>query len=209
MLRRFAKQAMLRLAIRIGLWQEQSKPKWNQVQMRNLVIVAIVMLSCAGCYHLGNPSGRIALNDIHIVNKTREPDLQRMLNMSLREQVVSSPGIRFGMKEGQSGLDLDIELVSIRNVSIARAEVRDKYSRDNDDEAYQSVLNRIELTAVLRGYTAGIQPRPETPAIELRLIGQGDIPQMHDRDVPLQAALKQAAHDIASQIVAAVAESKP
>ena len=61
------------------------------------------------------------------------------------------------MKEDQSGLDLDIERC-IRNVSIARAEVRDKYSRDNDDEAYQSVLNRVVDCELLRGLICWDQP---------------------------------------------------
>ncbi|MBR6059467.1 MAG: hypothetical protein IKP58_14965 [Victivallales bacterium] len=178
--------------------------------MSKIFVALSWLLMLTGCYHVGVPGGRaIAFDEVNLTNNTREPALMRQFDMSFKEQVSVTPGVSGKANRDACNYNLDIELVSIRNMSVARAEVRDKKSRDGRDEAYQTVLNRVELTVKLKAYNQDQPIHPDHPTYEHTFIGRGDIPRMHDREVPLQAAYKQAADDAARQIVAAIAELNP
>ena len=178
--------------------------------MLDKVFAMSLCLLLAGCYHLGAPGGRpVAFDEVVLTNNTREPSLSRKFDMSFREQISVTPGVYGKATKKACNYNLDIELVSIRNLSIARAEVRDNKSRDGRDAAYQTVLNRVELTVKLKAYNQDQPIHPDNPSYEHTFIGQGDIPRMHDREVPLQAAYRQAIDDAARQIIAAIAELRP
>ena len=178
--------------------------------MNKILVVLSWMLLLTGCYHVGLPGGRaIAFDEVVITNSTREPSLSRQFEMSFKEQVSVTPGIGGKASGNACNYNLDIELVSVRNLSIARAEVRDRKSRDGRDAAYQTVLNRVELAVKLKAYNQDQPIHPDQPTYEHTFIGRGDVPRMHDREVPLQAAYKQAADDAARQIIAAIAELNP
>ena len=171
----------------------------------------ICALLLAGCYHVGLPGGRpVVFDDVALTNKTHEPSLTRRFDMSFKEQVGVTPGVAYRREtKGAVHYHLDVELASVRNISVARAEVRDRKTRDGRDTAYQTVLNRVELTVKLKAYNLDQPMHPANPTYEHTFIGRGDIPRMHDREVPLQAAYTQAADDVARQIVAAIAELAP
>ena len=178
--------------------------------MKKILIVLMSLLVVTGCYHVGIPGGRaIAFDEVVLTNKTHEPALARQFDMAFKEQVSVTPGVHGKTAKNAVHYNVDIELTSIRNLSIARAEVRDKKSRDDKNQAYQTVLNRVELTVKVKAYNLDQPVHPDNPAYEHTFIGQGDIPRMHDREVPLQAAYRQATDDAARQIIAAIAELTP
>ena len=178
--------------------------------MNKILIALTGLLVMTGCYHVGIPGGRsVAFDEIVLTNKTHEPALARQFDMAFKEQVSVTPGVHGKTTQNAVHYNVDIELTSIRNLSIARAKVRDKKSRDDKNQAYQTVLNRVELTVKVKAYNLDQPVHPDNPAYEHTFIGQGDIPRMHDREVPLQAAYRQATDDAARQIIAAIAELTP
>ena len=178
--------------------------------MKRILIALTSLLVMAGCYHVGVPGGRsVAFDEVVLTNKTHEPSLARQFDMAFKEQVSVTPGVHGRAAKNDIHYNLDIELVSVRNLSIARAEVRDKKSRDDKNQAYQTVLNRVELTVKVKAYNLDQPVHPDDPTYEHTFIGQGDIPRMHDREIPLQAAYRQATDDAARQIIAAIAEITP
>ena len=180
------------------------------MNMNRVYIALASLLVLTGCYHVGIPGNRpVAFDDVVLTNKTREPALARQFDMAFKEQISLTPGVHGKPVKDAVNYNLYIELVSIRNLSIARAEVRDKKTRDSKDQAYQTVLNRVELTVKLKAYNLDQPIHPDNPTYEHTFVGQGDIPRMHDREVPLQAAYRQAADDAARQIIAAIAELTP
>ena len=112
--------------------------------MKRILIALTSLLVMAGCYHVGVPGGRsVAFDEVVLTNKTHEPSLARQFDMAFKEQVSVTPGVHGRAAKNDIHYNLDIELVSVRNLSIARAEVRDKKSRDDKNQAYQTVLNRV------------------------------------------------------------------
>ena len=65
------------------------------------------------------------------------------------------------------------------------------------------------LTVKVKAYNRDQPVRPDNHTYAHTFIGQGDIPRMHDREIPLQAAYRQATDDAARQIIAAIAELTP
>ena len=159
-------------------------------------VIIIVALACflSGCYHFGAPGmDSFSLAEIHVDNCTKEPMLNRHIVTAFRERVSTEPSA----VKGKSVYDVRVKLGELRNYSIARAKVRDKKSVDHDSDAYQTVYHRIAITAdVIVTPKDGGQPVLSKP-----YIGYGDIPRMHDRELPFQAACRQAANSLASQVV--------
>ena len=159
-------------------------------------VILAVLLACflSSCYHFGAPgSDSFVLAEIHVDNNTKEPTLNRHIVTALREHVSTEPSAA----KGKSVYDVQVKLGELRNYSIARAKVRDKRSVDRDSDAYQTVYHRIAITAdVIVTPKGGGQPVLSKP-----YIGYGDIPRMHDRELPLQAACRQAANSLATQFI--------
>ena len=100
------------------------------------------------------------------------------------------------MKGGESVRPiLRTRVVEVRNSSLARAEVRNSKDRDRSDNAYQGVLFRIDLTVEYR-----LENQDSAQERTGRVTGRGDLPLMHDRNLPLQNAIRAAANDAARQI---------
>ena len=159
---------------------------------RYFAVVLLVLLT--GCYHFGAPgSGKFAIDDIHVLNRTKEPTLNRHIVAALREHAGTDPST------AQSGglVDIEVKLGEIKNYSLARSKVRDRLSIDHDSDAYQTVYHRIEITA-----DVVVTPKGATePILSKTYIGHGDIPRMHDRELPFQTACRQAANNLAAQVV--------
>ena len=162
--------------------------------MKTILLAAILACLLTGCYHFGAPgSGKFAINDIHVLNRTKEPTLNRHIVTAFREHASTDPS---SSRPGRV-LDIDVKLGDIKNLSIARSKVRDRLSIDQDSDAYQTVYHRIEITAKIV-----VTPQGGTePILSRTYIGHGDIPRMHDRELPFQTACRQAANSIAAQVV--------
>ena len=160
---------------------------------KNFAILLVVIAFCASCYHLVDTSGklsRIYVDDVQ--NATMEPQLGNMMRIAMTE-LLSHSGRR-----SKDRLPLDLKVVGMENNNVARAEIREKRSRDNDSDAYQTVLYRITITVQ---YTLEL---PEGKTLAGTVTGIGDLPKMHDRNVPLQHAIRLAANDAAKKIVDAL-----
>ncbi len=116
--------------------------------MNKILIALTSLLVMTGCYHVGVPGGRaVAFDEVVLTNKTHEPTLARQFDMAFKEQVSVTPGVHGKTAKNAVHYNVDIELTSIRNLSIARAEVRAKQSSHDKNLAYQTCLNRVHLTA--------------------------------------------------------------
>lgn len=153
------------------------------------------------CYHWGTPEGRpdtsIAIAGIE--NETTEGALAVTMRQKLQEHFANQPGTSCDNRDGKSDYVLKVRLLPIRNAGVARSELRDKRAREDDANAYQTVLYRIELKAA---YELFFSSDPEKPVLSREVVGTADLPRMHDRDIPFQAACRQAADDAARKIVA-------
>lgn len=167
-------------------------------------LAAICGLMLTACqYHWGSsrPEGLYGLDVGVVTNLTREGALTAAFRKSIQEHISTDPGLSSSLITHQ----LNVELENLYQKNIARAELRDRDSREDDSAAYQTVLYRLELRA--RYTVCGRNDTSATPVLTGTVIGRADIPRMHDMNVPFQAACQQAADDAARQIVAAVVES--
>ena len=162
--------------------------------MKTILLAAVLACVLTGCYHFGAPgSGKFAIDDIHVLNRTKEPTLNRHIVTAFREHASTDPSVA----HSGSQFDIEVKLGEIKNYSIARSKVRDKMSIDQNSDAYQTVYHRIEITANII-----VTPKGGTePILSKTYIGHGDIPRMHDRELPFQAACRQAANSLAMQVV--------
>ncbi|MBQ6472798.1 MAG: hypothetical protein IJJ33_12510 [Victivallales bacterium] len=175
--------------------------------MRNFrsAIYLLPALVClmASCYHLGTPGNLKKISVGAVENQTEEPAAAAALNQCLREQLGIRPGLRNRSEEHAEYL-LAVKVADFRSQGIARAKIRNRNDRDHKEDAYQSVLQRIEMTV---NYTVS-KANDDTgePVFSGKVIGRGDVPRMHDRNLTLQDAIRQAANDAARQITDALAD---
>lgn len=160
--------------------------------------VTSLVLFTTGCYHLGTPGGeKYQLDELHINNTTTEPLVGPMMRSSVRELFCTDPATTLQDKDGKAAYDIAIKVKEIKNISLARAKVRDRKSRDDEEDAYQTVLFRITLVADVTITKKG----DKKPILQRTYHGHGDLPQMHDRQVTLKNACKQATNHLARQFV--------
>ena len=170
--------------------------------MKSILSLAIVLaLLMCSCYHLGTVGPAKSVHIAEIENRTEEATLAATLRSSLAEQLGSGVGTTPSYRE--CGYHLHAKITKITNRSMARAEIREKKSRDDDSDAYQTVLYGLEITVQyeLEPTTEKLKPLTGT------VIGRASLPRMHDRNVALQNALKQASLDAARQIAAIVRDA--
>ena len=169
--------------------------------MKYSLTLALALLM-ASCYHMGTVGSAKQVRVAEIENRTEEAGLTAMLRQCLAEQ--------FGTRPGNSSKAphyiLSAKIEKITNRSMARAEIREKKSRDDDSDAYQTVLYGLELT-VRYQLDKGEGEASGNGSIAGTVIGKASLPRMHDRNVALQDALKQAAFDVAKQIAAIAADA--
>ena len=171
--------------------------------MRNLnsifaFLFVFIAVFCSSCYHLTGHNKNLAMVSIaNIHNDTVEPQLSSMLHSALAEQLSHT-------RKGNSKplYPLDLKIISLENSNVARAEIRDKLSRDDDSDAYQTVLYRITIKVQ---YSLKLQEGK--PPVSGVVSGIGDLPKMHDRNIPLQHALRLAANDAAKKIIDAIGDA--
>ena len=171
--------------------------------MKTILLAAVLACILTGCYHFGAPgSGKFAIDDIHVLNRTKEPTLNRHIVAALREHAGTDPSVAKNAvlippEETKSAVDIQVIVGDIKNYSLARSKVRDKMSIDQKSDAYQTVYHRIEISAKVV-----VTPKGGTePILSKTYVGHGDIPRMHDRELPFQAACRQAANSLAMQVV--------
>lgn len=165
-------------------------------------LCTLFMMSCA--YHLGAPD----LKNCHgisvgvIGNSTSEPALSIEVKKALQEQFETAPGLTGRGSQGK--YVLTAEVVEVKSSSLARAEIRDKKIRNDEEDAYQTVLYRVEIKV---NYSIHAKDGGNAEKLSGTVFGKGDLPRMHDRNVPLQAAIRQASNDAARQIKNAVVDA--
>lgn len=185
-----------------------NNPIWKAIMKKHLLQVLALAAGCGlmltACqYHWGSarPEGLYGLDVGTVTNLTQEGTLAASFRKSVQEQISTDPGLNSNLVTHQ----LNVELENLYQQNIARAELRDRDSRDDDSTAYQTVLYRLELRA--RYTVCGRNDANAKPVLAGTVIGRADIPRMHDLNIPFQAACQQAADDAARQIVTAVVES--
>ena len=87
---------------------------------------------------------------------------------------------------------------------LAAAKRRDDAARDRDSDAYQSAIFRVEVVVEFQT----VKPGREKPLIAARQArGVADFSHLPDMNAAKQEALRLAVNDVASEMVAAVAEA--
>ncbi len=162
--------------------------------------IALVFLMCA-CYHVGTVGSAKSVYVADIENRTAEATLAATLRGCLAEQLGSGVGTTSSYRD--CGYRLHAKITKITNRSMARAEIREKKSRNDDSDAYQTVLYGLEITVQ---YELEPQAKKQKP-LNGTIVGRASLPRMHDRNVALQNALKQASLDASRQIAAIVRDA--
>lgn len=171
------------------------------------VLLSIILLtSCA--YHFSNACLPAELRHLaveEVANHTPEAALAGMLRSALQERIANEPGLSLARGRKNKDARLFVRLKNLQNSSVARSLLRDERNRDEDGDAYQTVLYRITLTADYQLYSPA---DPSQPRLEGDLSVTADLPKVHDREVALRAALRQAAIDLAGKIVSEITETR-
>jgi len=153
-----------------------------------------------GCnYHFGVPGNARRFSIGSVDNKTVEPALASELKKSLHEQFNTSPAI--ASSKAKDLFILDAEITDLQTTSLARAEIREKKARDSNSDAYQAVLYKVTLIVK---YT--ISTKDKKILHTGTVAGIANLPRMHDRNVSMQAACRQAANDAARLIANAAGD---
>ncbi len=177
--------------------------------MKRLILTFLSTLFLSSCaYHFSNASLPSELRHLaveEIVNLTAEASLSGLLRSALQERIANEPGLTLAKGRKQKDAKIIVRLDNLHNSSVARARLRDARERDNAGDAYQTVLYRITLTA---NYQLYVPTTPDTPHLTGKVTTAADLPKIHDREVALRVALRQAAIDLASKIIAEVTETR-
>lgn len=171
----------------------------------SLLLVSL-MLTSACTYRLSNsclPAEFRLLTVEEVDNQTSEAALAAMLRSALQERIANEPGINLARGRKKQEARICVRLKNLHNSSVARARLRDERDRDDDSDAYQTVLYRITLAAEYQLY---VPAEPEKPRLSGNLSATADLPKIHDREIALRSALQQATLDLAGKIVNAVTE---
>lgn len=178
----------------------------NMKKLLPALFTVLLLNSCA--YHFSNtslPAEARYLAVEEITNLTSEAELSGLVRNALQERIANEPGLSLAQGSKNHNASLFVRLKNINNSSVARARLRDERDRDKDADAYQTVLYRITLTANYQLYSSA---DPEQPCLTGDLSATADLPKMHDREVALRSALRQAAIDLAGKIVSAITETR-
>jgi len=163
------------------------------------LISTLLCLLLSSCYHLGVPGGSKNVQIGDIINRSAEPSLGGLMSRALAEELSVRPALRVS---DAAKYTVDVKIVGISNSSQARAEVRIKDARDKDSDAYQTVLHRVTVKVEY-----SVTDESGKTLLKGKVTGQTSVPLMHDREVALRSARKQAVLDAAKQIADALADN--
>ena len=173
---------------------------------RSVPVWAVLgLLLSSGCqYHVGSVMhpqvSSIAVGVI--ANDTGEPSFSSILRGQLSEQFMRDGSLRL-TDVGKADAVVEGEIVKYRTRKLARSEVREDRARDEDSDAYQTVIYRAEVFVTYRVRVPGY----ETPLLkDVRVTGTADFSRFPDMIIPRQAAFRQALNDAALQICSSVTE---
>ena len=170
--------------------------------MKSTLTLAIMLaFGMCSCYHVGTVGPSKSVYVAEIENRTEEATLGATLRSCLAEQLGSGVGTTPSYRD--CAYTLNATITRITNRSMARAEIREKKSRDDDSDAYQTVLYGLEIIVQ---YELEPQSKAQKP-LNGTIVGRASLPRMHDRNVALQNALKQASLDASRQIAAIVRDA--
>ena len=166
------------------------------------VSLSITLLLCtflASCYHLGVPGGSKNVQIGDIINRTSEPSLGGLMSQCLANEICSRPSLKAA---NAARFTVDVRIVGMGNSSQARSEVRIKKARDKNSDAYQTVLHRLTVKVEY-----SVIDESGKALFKSKVTGQASVPLMHDREVALRTARRQAVLDAARQIADALADN--
>ena len=146
------------------------------MKSNSLFAIMLAFLTCS-CYHLGTVGSAKSVYVEEIENRTEEATLAATLRGCLAEQLGSGVGTTPSHRE--CAYALHAKITKITNRSMARAEIREKKSRDDDSDAYQTVLYGLEITVQYE-----LEPRNQgQKTLNGTIVGRASLPRMHDRNV--------------------------
>jgi len=168
--------------------------------MKAMKWLMVVALGCivSGCYHVGTPNGtRYTLGKLEVSNAAKEPAAGRYVVSEIKQRFSVDPALTLRKGEGAPVYDMEVVVKSISNGSAGVARTRDKRSRTDDGDSYNTVTFELTLTADV----IITDPNKPEPVIKRTYTGAAQYAAMHDRDLPMQEALKQAAYDMVGKIL--------
>jgi hypothetical protein len=165
-----------------------------------------LLLVAAGCQYQWGPVTHPQIRSLAVgtfANDTRESSATAALRGRLAEMVSTEPGLKLAQPDTADAI-VEGRIVKITQKQLARAEVRRERDREDDSDAYQTVLYRMDVTVE---YQVRI-PGYDRPFVQRReVVGQADLGRWPDQQVYRANALGLALGDAASQIVASVSEA--
>jgi hypothetical protein len=181
------------------------------IRKRPVSQIVIALWTCllvpifTGCHY---QVGSIMHPQVHsiavgtIANDTAEPELTALLRGQLAETFMRDGSMTVTDTKRADAV-VESEIVKCRTRKLARAKVRDDRERDEDKDAWQTVIYRAEVVVKYRVRVPGYK----TPLLaEAEVIGKADFSRFPDVTIPRRAAFRQAVHDAAVQIAAGVTE---
>lgn len=165
---------------------------------------ALLATGCTGYRFCGAtlPTEERSIALAELVNLTGEARLTPLVKNSLAQALEKTPGISTVSTEN-AGLLLHLRLTRLSQSSAARALIRDAADRQDDGDAYQSVLFRLTLCIE---YTA-TSTAPGRPERHGTVNAAAEVPMMPDHEQSFAAALRQLARDAAGKLTAAITEA--
>jgi len=165
-----------------------------------------VLLIGAGCQYTWGPVTHPQIRSLAVgtfANDTRESSATAALRGRIAEKVSTEPGLQLAEPD-QADAIVEGRILKITQKQLARAKVRKERDREDDSDAYQTVLYRMDVTVE---YQVRI-PGYDKPFVQRReVVGQADMGRWPDQQVYRANALGLALADAAGQIVASVTEA--
>ena len=169
--------------------------------------LAAVLAALAGCrmYECGSVAHpqlkTIAIGSFS--NSTDEPRLGAILRQGLAERFMTDGSLTLVSADAADAV-VTGRIRQCRMSRLAAAKRRDDAARDRDSDAYQSAIFRVEVVVEFQT----VKPGREKPLIAARQArGVADFSHLPDMNAAKQEALRLAVNDVASEMVAAVAEA--
>lgn len=170
-----------------------------------LSALAALVLLC-GCQYRWGGVGHPQIQSLAVgafANESRESAAVASLRGSLAEMISTEPELRLAQPD-QADAIVEGRVLRVDQRAHARAKTRDERDAEDDGDAYQTVLYRVEVTVE---YSVRV-PGYEKPLIAARRVtGVSDMGNWPDQQVFRASALSRALGDAATQIVAEVTES--
>ncbi len=166
----------------------------------------VVLVGLCGCQYRWGGVGHPQIQSLAVgafANESREAAAVASLRGSLAEMISTEPELRLAQPD-QADAIIEGRIVSIDQRAHARAKTRDERDAEDDGDAYQTVLYRVEVTVE---YSVRI-PGYEKPLIAARRVtGRSDMGNWPDQQVFRASALNRALGDAATQVIAEITES--